>query len=191
VTEVSSQGVVKQTVSALSPDGSSFSTAFQHESGSSGVPPQLSNQYQTFATSATTNQIAPVIELLSSGGTGQFQYANVTIRYWFTEDGTQPLSWSCDFAVIGCQNITGGFVPVVPGRTGADHYFQIGFTPAAGIFGPTLNTGTMQFRLFRSDFSNMSQTNDYSFNGNGTSFTANAKITVYYNGALVYGTEPS
>jgi hypothetical protein len=36
----------------------------------------------------------------------------------------------------------------------------------------------------------MTQTDDYSFNAADASFTANPHITVYYNGTLIYGTEP-
>jgi hypothetical protein len=34
------------------------------------------------------------------------------------------------------------------------------------------------------------QWGDHSFNASDASFTANPHITVYYNGQLVYGTEP-
>ncbi len=36
----------------------------------------------------------------------------------------------------------------------------------------------------------MTQTNGYSFNAAGTSFTANPHITVYDNGTLIHGTGP-
>ena len=189
VTEISSQGVTKQTVSALSPDGSSFSTTWQHETSSNGSLPTMSDLYETFSTSATTNTITPVIELVDSGTVTAWPLENVTIRYWFTEDGTDPMSFACDSAAIGCSNITGQIVPVSPAVTGADHYFQIGFFSSAGSMGPG-NLGVMQFRLFKTNFTNMTQTNDHSFNASDTSFTANPKITIYYNGTLIYGTEP-
>lgn len=37
----------------------------------------------------------------------------------------------------------------------------------------------------------MTQTNDYSFSAAATSLTANSKVTVYVNGTLVSGTEPT
>jgi endoglucanase len=52
------------------------------------------------------------------------------------------------------------------------------------------NTGGIQSRVFQSTFANMTQTNDYSFNAADTSLTANPTITVYFDGRLIYGTEP-
>ncbi|WP_157436315.1 hypothetical protein [Actinospica robiniae] len=40
------------------------------------------------------------------------------------------------------------------------------------------------------DYATMTRRNDYSFNASDASFTTNPHIIVYYDGRLVYGTEP-
>lgn len=112
-----------------------------------------------------------------------------TVRYWFTEDGTAPMAYSCDYAILGCSNVSGTIATVTP-VTGADYYLQLSFGSGAGTIGPNGNTGTIQGRLYQTNFANMTQTNDYSFNANDTSFTVNPAITVYYNGTLIGGIEP-
>jgi hypothetical protein len=116
--------------------------------------------------------------------------SGLTVRYWFTEDGTQPLVWACDYAPVGCGNITGTFGTVSPAVTGADHYLQLSFAPAAGSLAPGASSGGIQNRIYQASYATMTQTNDYSFNAADTAFTANPDITVYDNGTLIYGTPP-
>jgi len=123
-------------------------------------------------------------------GTTTAQLSNVTVRYWFTEDGTQPLTYACDYAPVGCANITGTFATVSPAKTNADHYLQLSFGSAAGTLAAGASTGGIQNRIYQSNYATMTQTNDYSFNAADSTFTANPMITVYYNGQLIYGTEP-
>lgn len=156
--------------------------------GGTGTP-TLVAQYETSTTGATTSSIANQIQLVNTGGTTA-QLSNVTVRYWFTEDGTQPLTYACDYAPIGCANITGTFAAVSPAVTGADHYLQLSFGSGAGTLAAGASTGGIQNRIYQSNFATMTQTNDYSFNAADASFTANPAITVYYNGQLIYGTEP-
>jgi len=188
VTEVSSQGVTKQTTGPLSPDGSSFTTTWQAEFGSSGGGTgSAALDYQTPNTATTTNQPSPQFELLNTGSSS-IPLSDITIRYWFTEDGSQPLQFFCDYSPLGCSNITGTFGTTSQG--GQDHYLQLGFTSGAGSLGAGANTGIIQTRFSETNWANMTQTNDYSFNSADTTLTANPHITVYDNGTLIYGTEP-
>jgi hypothetical protein len=189
VNEVSSNNITKQTASALTANGSSFSTTWVAESGNSGDLPEAISTYMTGNTSPSTNEIQPDIQLTNVGNV-PLQLSSVTIRYWFTEDSSAPLAYACDYAPIGCSNVTGSFVRVSP-VTGADHYLQISFTPGAGSLQPDQNTGMLQNRFWNTSYTNMSQTNDYSFNASDTTLTLNPAITVYYNGSLIDGTPPS
>jgi hypothetical protein len=189
VSQVSSAGVTKQTTSPLSADGSSFTTTWQAESGDGSVPPQAAVLYQTGVTAPSTNVVQPNINLVNTGSS-PIPLSAVTIRYWFTEDGTQPLEYACDFVPIGCSNISGAFFGVSP-VNGADHYLQISFGPNSGVLLAGQQTGTLQSRIWQQNFANMTQTNDYSYNASDTSNTLNPHITVYDNGQLIYGTEPS
>ncbi len=156
--------------------------------GGTGTP-SVTAEYETAATAATSSTISNQIELVNNG-TSAVPLSALTVRYWFTEDGTQPLQYSCDYAPVGCANVAGSYATVSPAVTGADHYLQIGFTSAAGSLAPGGNTGGLQNRIYQANFATMTQTNDYSFNAADASFTANPHITVYDNGTLIYGTEP-
>jgi hypothetical protein len=190
VNEVSSNNITKQTTSALTANGSSFSTTWVAESGDSGGLPEALTTYMTGNTSPATNEIQPDIQLANVGNV-PLQLSKVTVRYWFTEDSSAPLAYACDYAPIGCSTVTGSFGSVSPPLSGADHYLQISFTPGAGSLQPGQNTGIMQNRFWNTSYTNMTQTNDYSFNASDTTLTLNPAITIYYNGALIDGTPPS
>ena len=158
-------------------------------SGGGSGPATVTAEYETSTASATTSTISNQIEL-ANNGTSAIPLANLTIRYWFTEDGSQPLEYACDYAPVGCSNVAGSFATVSPAVTGADHYLQIGFTSGAGSLAPGASTGGLQNRIYQASYATMTQTDDYSFNAADTSFTASPVITVYDNGTLIYGTEP-
>jgi hypothetical protein len=189
VNEVSSNNITKQTTSALTASGSSFTTTWVAESGDSGSLPEALVSYMTGNTSPGTTMIQPDIQLTNVGNV-PLQLSSVTIRYWFTEDSSAPLAYACDYAPIGCSSVTGSFGAVSP-VTGADHYLQISFTPGAGSLQPGQDTGLMQNRFWNTSYTDMTQTNDYSFNASDTTPTLTPAITVYYNGALIDGTPPS
>ena len=156
--------------------------------GGSGTP-SVTAEYETSTTGATTSTISNQIELVNTG-TSAVPLSALTVRYWFTEDGAAPLDYVCEYAPVGCPNITGTYAVVSPALTGADHYLQLSFASGAGSLAAGANTGGIQNELFEASYAAMTQTNDYSFNAADTSFTANPHITVYDNGTLIYGTEP-
>lgn len=135
------------------------------------------------------NQIKPQLEV-SNGGNTSINLSDVTIRYWYTIDTNQPQNYWCDYATVGCGNITAKFVSTAPARPDADTYLEVGFTGGAGSLAPGANTGEILNRFSKTDWSNYDETDDYSYNGSLTTFTVWTKITIYYKGALVWGTEP-
>jgi hypothetical protein len=136
---------------------------------------------------------------ITNTGTSTLALSQLTARYWYTYDTSPPVGAqvaSCTYAngVTGsCGSTTVGsasnFVAVTPAKTNADFYFTFGFTSAAGNLaaGGTVDLGP---GFHKSDFSNFSQANDYSYNA-ATAFTATTKVTLYLGGVLIYGTEPS
>lgn len=68
-------------------------------------------------------------------------------------------------------------------------YLQIGFNGLS--LAPGASTGGIQDRFNHADWSNYSQTNDYSFSATAISLAASSRVTVYANAALVAGTEPT
>ncbi len=93
-----------------------------------------------------------------------------------------------DYAKIGNSAVSGSFTNVSPVRTNANTYLELKVTPLASTFNPLTSTGTIQYRIMKSDWSNFNQLNDYSYQSG--IMAENPKITIY-KGQLVYGTEPS
>jgi len=125
-----------------------------------------------------------------NSGSTPVDLSTVTVRYWYTEDSTQPQAWVCDFAQLGCANLTAVFVTLPAARTNADTALQVGFR--AGVtLAPGATTGPIQDRFNRVDWTSYNQANDYSFNAGATSLADSTRVTVYVNGVLAWGTEPA
>ena len=142
--------------------------------------------------SVTANEIMPQLELFNTGG-ASINLSDVTIRYWYTLDNQQAQSYWCDYAVVGCNNVNGQFASLSSTRSlvKANAYLQISFNSGAGSIAPGANSGQIQIRFNKNDWSNYNQADDYSYNGSLTAFTPSTKVTVYYKGALIWGSEPS
>jgi hypothetical protein len=118
---------------------------------------------------------------------------NVTVRYWFNCDCTNQTeqAW-VDWAGLmpAGTSVAGNVHVTVPATTlgGQTNYVLYTFTgnmvlqPGQAI--------QVQSRFNKSDWSNMSQSNDWSFAGN-TSFVDASHVTGYLSGSLVWGQEPA
>jgi endoglucanase len=140
------------------------------------------------STGASTSSLTPRLRVVNTGTAG-IDLGTVTVRYWYTADSTQQQNFACDYTPDGCANVHARFVTLSPARTNADTYLEISF--ASRTLNPTAATGDLQDRVFKSDWSNFNQANDYSFNGAATAYADSTKVTVYLNGTLVWGTEPT
>jgi len=124
------------------------------------------------------------------------------LRYWYTIDPAKEQELDCDTAqrftcdyivannnpVVGHPNPT--FVPVVPPRRTANEYVEIKIIQGALNVG--LTSGPIQLRLHNKDFTPRPQTNDYSADcaQPGQQHVDSGKITAYFDGKLIAGTEP-
>jgi hypothetical protein len=142
-------------------------------------------------TSNTTNSPHPQIQVVNTGS-GPLNLNNVTVRYWFNCDCTNQTEqvW-VDWA---------GLMPAGTTATGNVHV-SVASTALGGQTNYVLYTFTgnmvlqpgqaiqVQSRFNKSDWSNMTQSNDWSFAAN-TSFVDGAQVTGYLTGSLVWGQEP-
>ena len=153
-------------------------------------------QYQCGDTNARSAGPHPRFQIINLGTAG-VPLSELTIRYWFTGDGAQTFAGVIDFAANSANvpiqaNMTSSFVAVT--RTGADHYLQFAFQAAAGTLTAGGGTTVVQgrFNSTNPDFGvNFTQTGDYSFDPAKTAFTDWTHVTLYRNGTLVWGIEPS
>ncbi len=136
----------------------------------------------------TSDTIYPQFKL-SNTGTAAISLSNVKIRYYYTVDGEKPQSFWCDYSQAGTANVTGTFVSMATAKTNADSYLEIGFASDAGSLaaGSSIEIRT---RFAKTDWSNYTQTNDYSFNSTAADYTDWSKATGYFSGALQWGVEP-
>ena len=70
-------------------------------------------------------------------------------------------------------------------------YLELSFETSAGSIASSGNTGPIQARFSKTNWSPFNELNDYSYDATATSYSANDKITLYSNGTLVWGTEPT
>ena len=142
----------------VSPPSPSLTVTTQGSGGAAA----LKVQYRPSAPAASTNQLTPVIDVVNTG-TAAVAMSELTVRYWYTEDGSQAQVYSCDYTPRGCGNVTARFVKLAAPVSGADGYLEIGFTSAAGTLAPGQSFGAIQNRFAKSDYTNFDQTNDYSY----------------------------
>jgi hypothetical protein len=138
------------------------------------------------------NTLYALYKILNNG-TDTVPLSSVTMRYWFTNEApSDPLVFACDWAQVNCSNVTSQFVTLATPRTKANMYVQIGFTAGAGSLAAGQNTGEIQTRVHHVNWSNFITTDSYSFISDPSFVYANTQtVTVYVNGTLVWGTEPS
>ncbi len=139
-------------------------------------------------TSAQTNGIAPRFKLYNTGTTS-INLSDVKIRYYYTVDGEKAQNFWCDWSSAGSSNITGTFVKLATVKTNADYYLEIGFTSGAG----TLAAGQsieVQARFSKTDWTNYTQTGDYSYNSSGNNYVDWNNATGYLSNSLKWGIEP-
>lgn len=137
-------------------------------------------QYRAADTNPYDNQIKPHFNIVNRGSTA-VNLSELTLRYYFSKDGNQPMNAWIDWAQIGSSNIQTTFT---------DTYVELSFTNGAGSISAGGQTGDIQLRMSKNDWSNFDETNDYSFDPTKTSYADWDRVTLYLNGQLVWGIEP-
>ncbi|MFY0579856.1 cellulose binding domain-containing protein [Cystobacter fuscus] len=141
------------------------------------------------ANSPTNNQARPHFRI-ANGGTASVPLSELKVRYYFTPDSNESVQVACDYAAVNCSNVTSSVVQLSTPKTGATHYIEFGFATGAGSVAAGRDTGEIQIRFNKSNWTNFDESNDYSFDSTKTSFSTTSKMTVFRSGVLVWGTEP-
>lgn len=153
------------------------------------VEGDLKLQYRTNDTNPDDNQIRAQFRIVNTGEES-VALSDVKLRYYFTVDGDQAQQFHCDYAVIGSGKVTGSFVKLNESKDGADYYLEVGFTSDAGTLAPGADTGDIQVRFNKADWSNYSEADDFSYDGTKTAYADWERVPLYLNGSLVWGLEP-
>jgi hypothetical protein len=111
----------------------------------------------------------------------------VSVRYYFTRDGGTYTIW-CDWAQVGCGNLTTRVVPLAAPVATADAYLEVTFT--GGTLRAGDSTDDIQLRASRTDWAPVNETNDYS-RGAGTTYADAPRITAHVNGTRAWGEVPA
>ena len=150
-----------------------------------GLKARYRNNTPTFP---NDNAITPWLQLVNTT-TATIDLAPAKMRYWFTnEPAGAGLNVYCDYAWLGCGNLTYAALPFSPVKPLANTYVEVGFKPGLSLKAGE-NSFDIQLRVHKSDWSNFDETNDYSY-GTDPNFLDWPKVGVYYNGVLVWGTPP-
>lgn len=146
------------------------------------------NVHADSKTVANSNTISTFMSINNDGNI-QLDYKDIKVRYWFTKEGNPNLNAFFDYIKLGNDKVSGNFVSVNPTRQGGDTYFEIGFNESAGTLYPLSNSGNINYRIAKSDWSDFNQSDDYSYSNNNA-LLLNEHITLYHKGILIAGEEP-
>lgn len=133
---------------------------------------------------ANSNTISTTLQLRNVGNQ-PVAYQDLTVRYWFSPEGTQAMKAFVDYALLGSNNVSVTF-----GQAGTQSYAELHFAATSGSLVPLSSTGNVQFRLAKADWSAFNQANDFSYRVAGA-LAENDHVTVYVQGQRVYGQEPA
>jgi hypothetical protein len=136
------------------------------------------------------NQIKPHFNIVNMGTT-TINMSELKLRYYFTKDaGVSTFSAWCDYAVKSCANISVIVAALNPATATADYYIEVSFTAGAGSIATGQSSGEIQTRINKTDWSNFTETGDYSYDATKTTFTDWTRVALFRNGTLVWGTTP-
>lgn len=152
------------------------------------IPPTdiIKALYRSPDQSPVDNAVKPHLILKNEGPT-TVALKDLKVRYYYTSEGSASQNFFCDWAVVGNSNVTGTFFN---GAKLSEKYVEIGFSASTGNLNPGASTGDIQCRIAKADWSNYSETDDYSYDVTKTNYVEHGKIAVYYKGQLVFGLPP-
>ncbi|WP_306437535.1 cellulase family glycosylhydrolase [Saccharibacillus sp. O23] len=161
-------------------------------SGSPGTPPSggsgdLTLLYRILDDNPSDNALRPVFNIRNEGSS-PLDLNNVAIRYYYTNEGGVAQNYFCDWAQIGASNVKATFGRTPGAPEGAADYVEIRFSggtvPAGG------ESGEIQSRIHKSDWSPYEESGDYSYRAGQLQFGKTDRSVLYVGGKRVSGSEP-
>jgi hypothetical protein len=149
----------------------------------------LKLQYRAGDANPVNSDIKPEL-LIVNTGIREVALSDLTLRYWYTAGSNQPQYFWCDYAEVGCANVTGTFGSATPTVPGADTYLEIGFTDTAGYLPGGGGSGVIKSRITNADWRDFDETDDYSYHAEQTNLADWSRVTLYVNDVLIWGIEP-
>jgi endoglucanase len=144
----------------------------------------LSVRYHTSSPADVSKDAKPEF-IIANHGPAAVALKDLELVYFFTDDPGRSYVFYCDWAQIGCEQVSGVFA-ALPGGAYALH---IRFSPAAGELPPGGQSGEIKLRFNRSDWSEFRQSDDYSFS-TANDYVDWKKGALYMNGKLAWGSTP-
>jgi hypothetical protein len=172
-----------------------------------GAPIELF--YRTAQAAADTDAIDFLVKVQNHTGAA-IPLSSLSLRYYFTNEITPTWQTAVYYAGECCNASRSGFtadvavsVNAMPATASADHYLEVTFDAGAGALADG-DAVQVEIAFFAPGHTqNLNQANDYSFIASAASTQAawdqcptacaqfgSCVITVYENGALVWGTAP-
>lgn len=124
--------------------------------------------------------------ILTNTGNVSIDLQDVRIRYYYTIDGEKQQNFWCDWSNAGTSNVIGSFVKLSEPMEKADYYLEIGFKPGTGVIKPGAQV-EIHTRIAKSDWTDYTQTNDYSYTNSKHDYILWDKVTAFICDEMIWG----
>jgi cellulose 1,4-beta-cellobiosidase len=153
-----------------------------------GVCSSATLKAQFMPDTGDNKEVRTILGVVNIGGVA-VDLMTVTLRYWYTSDISVSESYDCFYvpSPMSCADTSVKIVPITA-RTGADHYFEVGFKKSATLAAGASFSG-FKIAIHGNPYQPYDYSNDYSYTSTSTMIDW-SKVTVYIGGSLVWGTEP-
>ncbi|MDW7691695.1 LamG-like jellyroll fold domain-containing protein [Flammeovirgaceae bacterium SG7u.111] len=145
--------------------------------------------YMDADNSENNNTIKPYIQLVNNDEVS-VDLQEITVRYWVTMEKFSGARVDIHYAELGNQ-VNAAYVELEEPRDNALGYVEYSFDSGTGVLDPINGTGVIQSMIANTDWKQLDESNDYSYQTGASSYQLNDHITVYRKGQLIWGTEPA